>query len=68
MGKLIWLSVLMLIVGFGCSDNTELIDKLTTDNSRLQADVTQLTVGMAGIQANLRELEVERDGLKEELS
>ena len=59
--------LLMLVVGLGCEDNTELIDKLTTDDSRSQADVTQLIAGMTGIQANLRELEVERDGLKKEL-
>ena len=61
------ISIFVLVI-FGCSDNTELIDKLTTDNDRLQADVTQLTIGLAGVQANLRKLEVERDGLKEELS
>ena len=57
------ISIFVLMV-LGCEDNTELIDKLTTDNSRLQADVTQLTVGIVGIQANLKELEAERDGLK----
>jgi len=61
------LLLLMLVVELGCEDNTELIDKLTTDDSRSQADVTQLIAGMTGIQANLRELEVERDGLKKEL-
>ena len=60
------ISIFVLMVP-GCEDNTELIDKLTTDDSQSQADVTQLTVGMTGIQANLRELEVERDRLKKEL-
>ena len=57
-----------VLVVLGCEDNAELIDKLTTDNSQLQTSVTQLNIELAVIQANLKELEVERDGLKKELS
>ena len=67
MRKLMWLLVLMLVGSLGCEDNTELIDKLTTENSQLQTDLTQLNIGLASIQANLKELEAERDRFKKEL-
>ena len=53
MRKLMWMLVLMLVGSLGCEDNTELIDKLTTENSQLQTDLTQLNIGLASVQAAL---------------
>ena len=58
MRKFIYLLLLMLVVCLGCEDNAELadnelVDRLTAENNQLHADLTQLNIGLASVQAAL---------------
>ena len=51
-----YLLILTLVFFWACEDNTELIDKLTNDNSKFQTEITDLTVVVTDLKNNLNEL------------
>ena len=62
-----YLLILTLVFFWACEDNTELIDKLTNDNSKFQTEITDLTVVVTDLKNNLNELETERNKLKKDI-